>query len=415
MTTPVKSDPLTSSPKDEEEKLLKALLGRELLVTQEARDFLAERSPGERGARELLNQLVKLNYLTPNQARRAFENLESWLHQPIPGYQMLDKIGNGSMGVVYKARQVSVNRLVAIKVLHSKLAANPSYIERFLKEAHVAALLSHNNVVQAIAAGAVGPLHYFIMEYVEGVTIKQELDAGKIYGEREALEIALQIAQALDHAHRRRLIHRDVKPANILITPDGLTKLADLGLARRVQDAALAEEEKGSTIGTPYYIAPELIGGQTEADTRADIYSLGATLYHMLTGQPPFPGTGAMEVFQKHLTDELVPPDHINTSLSAGVGEVVELMMVKDRSLRYQEPAEVILDLECLLRGEAPKLARRSLEFSALEQLAKGKAENPTTPMVTEAAPASVSMRWMWILLAILAGSILLNLILLSL
>ena len=358
---------------------------------------------------------MKLNYLTANQARRALDNLEAWLNQPIPGYQMLEKIGNGSMGVVYKARQLSVNRLVAIKVLHSKLAANPSYIERFLKEAHVAALLSHNNIVQAIAAGSVGPLHYFIMEYVEGVTIRQELDAGKIYSEKEALEITLQIAQALDHAHRRRLIHRDVKPANILITPDGLTKLADLGLARRVQDAALAEEEKGSTIGTPFYIAPELIGGQIEADTRADIYSLGATLYHMLTGQPPFPGAGALEVFQKHLTDELVPPDHINTALSAGVGEVVELMMVKDRTLRYQDPEELILDLECLLRGEAPKLARRGLEFSALEQLAKGKTEKPGTPMVTEAAPATVPMIWMWVLLAILGVSVLVNLVLLSL
>jgi serine/threonine-protein kinase len=358
---------------------------------------------------------VKFNYLTPNQAKRAFENLEAWLNQPIPGFEMLDKLGRGSMGVVYKARQLSVNRLVAIKVLHSKLAANPGYIDRFLKEAHVAALLSHNSIVQAITAGSVGPLHYFIMEFIEGTTLKQELDSGKIYGEREALEITLQIAQALEHAHRRQLIHRDVKPANILRTHDGLAKLADLGLARRVQDAELAEEERGSTIGTPFYIAPELIGGQTDADIRADIYSLGATLYHMVTGRPPFQGKGAMEVFQKHIADELIPPDHVNTALSAGIGEVVELMMVKERALRYQTPAELIIDLECLLRGEPPRLARRNLEFSALEQLAKGKVEKPVTPMVTEAAPASVPLTWLWIVLAILGVSVLVNLILFSL
>jgi serine/threonine-protein kinase len=415
MSATAKPEPVAHSPKEEEEKLLKALLGREFLTTPEVREFLADRPAGERGARELLAQLVKTNHLTPNQAQRAFDNLEAWLDQPIPGYQMLEKLGRGSMGVVYKARQLSVNRLVAIKVLHSKLASNPGYIERFLKEAHVAALLSHNSIVQAITAGSVGPLHYFIMEFVEGVTIKQELDAGKIFKEREGLEIALQIAQGLDHAHRRRLIHRDVKPANILRTSDGLAKLADLGLARRVQDAELAEEEKGSTIGTPYYIAPELIGGNIEADIRADIYSLGATLYHMVTGRPPFPGKGALEVFQKHITDELVPPDHVNTALSAGIGQVVELMMVKDRTLRYQEPAELIVDLEFLLRGEPPKLARRAMEFSALEQLAKGKVEEPAQPMVTEPAPPTMPMTWVYVLLAILGVSVLVNLILLSL
>jgi serine/threonine-protein kinase len=415
MSSVVKNDGTAPTGKEEEEKLLKALLGRELITTSEVKEFLADRPPTERGARELLTQLVKFNYLTPNQAKRAFENLEAWLNQPIPGFEMLEKLGRGSMGVVFKARQLSVNRLVAIKVLHSKLASNPGYIDRFLKEAHVAALLSHNSIVQAIAAGSVGPLHYFIMEYVEGTTIKQELDAGKIYSEREALEVTLQIAQALEHAHRRRLIHRDVKPANILRTTDGLAKLADLGLARRVQDEELAEEERGSTIGTPFYIAPELIGGQIEADIRADIYSLGATLYHMVTGRPPFLGKSAMEVFQKHITDELVPPDHLNTQLSTGLGEVVEMMMMKDRALRYQEPAELITDLECLLRGEAPKLARRGLEFSALEQLATGKPAGPANPVVTEAAPTTVSMTYVWVLLAVLGVSVLLNLILLSL
>lgn len=405
---------LPLSGREEEERLLKALIGRELLTDEEAREFLADRPAGERGARELLRQLVQFNYLTPHQARRALENLESWLHQPIPGYQILEKLGQGSMGVVYKARQLSVNRLVAIKVLHSRLASKPGYVERLLKEAHVAAMLSHNNIVQAISAGSVGPLHYFVMEYVEGPTIKQELDAGKIFEEREALEIALQIAQALEHAHRRQLIHRDVKPANILRTPDGLVKLADLGLARRVQDEELAEEERGTTIGTPYYIAPELIGGQVEADIRADIYSLGATLYHMVTGRPPFPGQSSLEVLQKHLSEELIPPDHVNTRLSTGFAEVIEMMMMKDRNLRYQDPSELITDLEALLRGEPPKLARKKLSYVDLSQLAQGEVETQGGT-ATEASSGKVSAFWFYVVIVALVLSVLLNLVLLSL
>src|SRR5947199_4631146 len=161
------------------------------------------------------------------------------------------------MCVVYKARQVSMNRLVAIKVLQPKLAANADFLQRLKREAHIAARLSHNNVVQAIDAGSAGPLHYFVMELVEGTTIQQELDRGKVFGEHEAVEIVLQLAQALEHAHRRGLIHRDIKPSNVILTADGVAKLADLGMARETADAALARKERGLVMGTPFYIAPE--------------------------------------------------------------------------------------------------------------------------------------------------------------
>ena len=203
----------------------------------------------------------------------------------------MEKLGQGAMGTVYKARQVSMNRLVAVKVLHPRLAANPEFLRRLTREAHVAAKLSHNNIVQAIDVGSAGPLHYFVMELVEGKTIAQELDKGKVYEENEAVEIILQIAQALQHAPRRGLIHRDVKPANIVLTTDGMAKLADLGMARddRRPDAGQAQE-RGLAIGTPYYMAPGADARPRRHRTcRADIYSLGATLYHMVTGQPPFP------------------------------------------------------------------------------------------------------------------------------
>src|SRR5205085_2491258 len=217
----------------------------------------------------LLMRLVEAGFLTSNQARRAAQELPVLLGQQIPGYQVLEKLGQGSMGVVYKARQLSMNRLVAIKVLHPRFAANPEFLRRLTREAHLAAKLSHNNIIQAIDVGSAGTIHYFVMEYVEGTTIRQELEAGKIYEERDALDITLQIAQALQHASRRQLIHRDVKPANIVLTADRVAKLADIGMAREADDHTLARAEKGMTIGTPFYMAPEQIQGREDIDTRS--------------------------------------------------------------------------------------------------------------------------------------------------
>jgi serine/threonine-protein kinase len=206
------------------------------------------------------------------------------------------------------------------------------------------------------------------------VTIKEELEKGKIYEENEAVEIVVQIAQALQHAHRRQLIHRDIKPANIILTKDGIAKLADLGMARNTTDQALAKAEKGMTIGTPYYIAPEQVKSRGDVDSRADMYSLGATLYHMVTGKPPFPYKKVDEVLQAHLEEELTPPDHLNQKLSAGLGEVVEFMMAKKRNKRYPSPESLISDLECLLHGDPPKFARQRLDEERLKDLGEGEA-----------------------------------------
>jgi serine/threonine-protein kinase len=415
MSSPTKMD--MSAVRAEEERLVQALINRGLITRAEADEVRQQRGEPEAGPRELLGQLVKRGYLTTTQAQRCLANLEALAHQPIPGFQLLEKLGQGSMGEVYKARQLSMDRLVAVKILSPKLAANPGYIQRLVREARVAAKLSSNNIVQAIDVGSVGSLHYFVMEYVEGRTIKQELETGKVYGEREAVEIILQVAQALEHAHRRQLIHRDVKPANIILTTDGMVKLADLGLARQVEDQELDKVEKGLVIGTPYYIAPELIRGPVEADIRSDIYSLGATLYHMVTGRPPFPGRKTTEVLRAHLTQPLTPPDHLNTALSAGLGEVVELMMAKERDQRYANPAELIIDLECLLRGEPPRLARHRSQYSALAQLAAGEVadDEDEVECVPFDRPAPRSALWLIVLAVLLGFSTLLNIVLLLL
>jgi serine/threonine-protein kinase len=404
-----KPEPAPPGLDEEQERLAHALVSRGL-ATQEEIDGC--KPPDGGGAKALLTRLVEGGVLTKGQARRAFAKLALLLGEEIPGFEMLEKLGQGAMGTVYKARQLSMNRLVAIKKLQPRLAASPEFLKRLTREAHLAAKLSHNNIVQAIDVGCAGHIPYFVMEYAPGTTIKEEIEAGKIYSEREAVEVMLQIAQALQHAHRRGLIHRDIKPANIVITIDGIAKLADLGMARDIGDQALIRAEKGLTVGTPYYIAPEQILAREDIDVRADIYSLGATLYHMVTGQPPFPHKGVEAVLKAHLEEELTPPDHLNPRLSAGLGEVVEYMMAKDRKQRYRNPDDLIFDLECLLNGEPPKLVKQHIEAAMLKGLAEGEEDREEDEAPRPAGPPN---GWLWIgvLGAALALSLLANLMLL--
>jgi serine/threonine-protein kinase len=322
----------------------------------------------------LRDLMVELGYITETQAERlktAIKESKAAAHQ-IPGYKILGKLGAGAMAIVYKARQLSLDRTVAIKVLPKRFTENPEYVERFYKEGQAAAKLNHNNIVQAYDVGEAGGYHYFVMEYVEGKTLYDDLSAGKIFAEDEALDIIIQVAHALAHAHARGLIHRDVKPKNIMIDAAGVVKLADMGLARATTDIEAAQTEAGKAYGTPYYIAPEQIRGEVDIDGRADIYSLGATFYHLVTGRVPFMADDPTDVMKKHLREQLIPPDHINTSLSAGVSEVIEIMMAKHKDDRYTSVEELLTDLEAVRDGQPPLRAHKRFDFALLEQLEEG-------------------------------------------
>ena len=328
-------------------------------------------------ARSLLEIMVAAKALTQTQAQRLLKEIGAGDRKlEIPGYQILGPLGKGSMGMVYKAKQTSVDRIVAIKVLHGALASNKEFVRRFDREAKIAAKLSHNNIVNAIDAGEVSGHFYFVMEYVEGETIKDMMEKGRVFDEKTGLKIVLAVAEALKHAHAKGLVHRDVKPENVILTRDGGVKLADLGLARPTADEQWALSEKGMAIGTPYYISPEQVRGAVDVDIRADIYCLGGTLYHMVTGRVPYPGETPTEVMKKHVDEklELVPPDHINTNLSGGLGEVVEMMMARKRDDRYRNPDDLILDLKCLLAGEPPMIAQQKAE--SLAKLAEGESDD---------------------------------------
>jgi len=324
----------------------------------------------------LKDLMIELGFITSNQAERLKEDIKDTKAavKKIPGYKITGKLGAGAMAVVYKAKQLSLNRTVAIKVLPKRFSENPEYVERFYKEGQAAGRLNHPNIVQAIDVGEAGGYHYFVMEYVEGKTIADDLVAGNVFSEAEALDIVIQVAKALQHAHACSLIHRDVKPKNIMIMTNGTVKLADMGLARETTDIEAAQSEAGKAYGTPYYIAPEQIRGKIDIDGRADIYGLGATLYHMLTGRVPFMAEDSADVMRKHLREKLVPPDHINTSLSAGISEVVEVMMAKRREKRYKNIDELLIDLEALQNGQPPIQAHKRFDVSVLEEFEKGEA-----------------------------------------
>jgi serine/threonine protein kinase len=324
----------------------------------------------------LKDLMIKLGYITPSQAERLKTSLKTGkevAHQ-IPGYKIIGKLGAGAMAIVYKAKQLSLNRTVAIKVLPKRFSENPEYVERFYKEGQAAGKLNHNNIVQAFDVGEAGGYHYFVMEYVEGRTLYDDLSAGKIFSEDEALNIITQVARALAHAHACGLIHRDVKPKNIMINTEGVVKLADMGLARETTDIEAAKTEAGKAYGTPYYISPEQIRGELNIDGRADIYGLGATFYHLVTGRVPFMSEDPADVMRKHLREQLIPPDHINTSLSAGVSEVIEVMMAKRREDRYNSAEELLTDLDAVREGQPPLRAHKRFDVSVLEQLEDGAA-----------------------------------------
>lgn len=348
------------------------------LATRTEIDFCkeAQKQSSDPNQRSLADLLVEHSFITINQAKRIRSQLEERRSSKIPGFEIQGKLGKGAMATVYRAKQLSLDRTVAVKVLPRKMNESAEFVDRFYKEGKAAARLSHNNIVQAIDVGSTPDgLHYFVMEYVEGKTLYDIMQPPPVgegkttYGETETLDISGQICDALAHAHRRGLIHRDVKPKNILLTPQGVAKLTDLGLARETSDKNAAETEAGKAYGTPYYISPEQIRGEIDIDFRADIYSLGCTMYHMVTGRPPFEGDTPSAVMHKHLKQPLVPPDHINTALSAGIGEIIETAMAKNRDERYASTEDMLEDIWAVRRGEEPTHGRRLVDVDKLPEL----------------------------------------------
>ncbi|MHC4605748.1 MAG: serine/threonine protein kinase [Planctomycetota bacterium] len=299
--------------------------------------------------------MLAKGYLTDVQVKEIFryQGMRGG-HTQIAGYKIITKIGSGAMGSIYKALQISMDRIVAIKVLAPKYAAKDRFRERFLREARAVARLNHPNIIQGIDVGESNGIHFFAQEYIDGPTVGELLKRGGALDEKRALHIVIQVARALNHAFHHGIIHRDIKPDNVLLTRDGTAKLCDLGLAKvHMRDDPL-ETRPGASMGTPYYISPEQARGEENVDTRSDMYSLGASFYHMVVGEVPFPGETAPGVISKHLTEPVTPPRHRNELVSPGVDFCVVKMMQKAREDRHQTPHELLRDLETVATGGQP-------------------------------------------------------------
>ncbi len=271
-------------------------------------------------------------------------------------YDVLEKIGEGGMGIVYKANQKSMHRIVALKILSPKYSSKDRYVVQFIKEARAAGALNHPNIIQVHDVGTENDIHYFSMELIEGATCMQILKDQGVFQVGEALEIIRQIAKALEYAHSQRLIHQDIKPDNIMIGENNLVKLADLGISKTF-DEVESEEGPKRVMGTPHYMAPEAALGK-KIDHRVDIYALGATLYQLLTGKTPFSGTSATDVLKAHVMDPLPAIEDLNPDVPEDICGLVERMLAKKADDRYQSAAEVVEEIQRLQLGHGLSTTR---------------------------------------------------------
>ncbi|MCR4315966.1 MAG: serine/threonine protein kinase [Planctomycetes bacterium] len=262
----------------------------------------------------------------------------------IPGYSISKKLGAGAMGEVWRGKQISMDRPVAIKILNKRLSRDAEYVKRFVEEARASARLNHPNIISGIDVGEAQGVYYFAMEFIEGKTLREALEEGSVTEDR-ALEITLKVAQALDHAEKHKMVHRDIKPDNIMIDKEGSVKVLDLGLAVFSEKA---KDGRALIIGTPNYMAPEAARGEPEIDCRADIYSLGCTFYHCLTGRTPFKGP-PQKVMIDQVDGKPLSPLLISNEVSEESSVICEKMMAKDKNERYQKPSDLIEDLRACI------------------------------------------------------------------
>jgi len=278
-------------------------------------------------------------------------------------YRLEAKLGSGGMSTVYLARDRTLDRPVAVKVMHREMSEQADQLERFRQEARAVAKLSHPNVVAVIDAGEDGGHPYIVFEYVEGETLKQRIARDGALDPQEAIAYAIEIARGLSVAHGRNMVHRDIKPQNVLIDAEGRAKLTDFGISRQLEQDGMTAT--GRVLGTTDYVAPEQAMGR-KVDPRSDVYSLGVVLYEMLVGQVPFSADSQVGVAMKHVNEELPDVQRRRPEISAAVALVVERATAKSPEQRYQRVGEMVDDLSTALEVEAARAGSTTGEATSV-------------------------------------------------
>jgi len=312
--------------------------------------------------RPLLDHMVESQSLTTGQIRRLIDLLT---HQERPdeprGYKFMEQVGSGSMGQVFKAMQLSLNRIVAVKLLARQHSRNRTYVERFIREALLAGQTVSPHFARVYETGQSRGQHHIVMEFVEGESLEAQLAAGKKFETAEVVDLAIELTFALEHLHGLSIVHRDIKPQNIVTAQDGRLKLMDLGLAHKLDDAAQLDAESGNAIGTPFYISPEQIVASEKLDPRSDLYSLGATMYHLLSGRPPFMGTETPKVLEAHLKQPPASLVELDSKIPRLMERLVLKLLEKDPKNRMPNARRVrheLLTLEAQLDPAMSRLKR---------------------------------------------------------
>lgn len=330
-------------PNPQEKRFARLAVSRGLLTEQQmetCRKLQAEKQD-QGSSIPLWDCAVLKDLLEPDMAEQLEWEAGDLQLEELGGFRLVRKLGVGGMGSVYLALGPDDER-VALKVLAERFAKQRTFLTRFFREGRTAIELEHENLVNGIDIGEDSGHYYFAMEYLEGKNMAEILEQSGALPSQEASELVLQVARGLAYAHEHGVVHRDIKPGNIMLTADGVAKLTDLGLAQQRDAELTVLTQTGTAMGTPYYMAPEQARDAKRADRRSDIYSLGATWYHMVTGRFPFDGETALQIFEKHLKEPLTPPTAVWSGIPRSVSLAIQRMMAKEPDHRFQTAAEVV-------------------------------------------------------------------------
>ena len=326
-------------------------------------------------------------------------------------YEILEKIGEGGMATVYKARCNILKRYVAVKVLRDEFITDEEFIKRFNTEAQSAASLTHPNIVSIYDVGHEDNIYYIVMELVQGKTLKEIINQDGVLPWKWSVNIAIQVASALEIAHRNHIVHRDIKPHNIIITEDGIAKVTDFGIAKAVSNSTITAF--GTTIGSVHYFSPEHArGGYTDA--KSDLYSLGVVMYEMLTGRVPFDADTPVSIALKHMQEKPVEPIKLNPSIPYAVNKIIMKAMEKDTSLRYQSATEMLKDLSLALKdpeGSFVKSNAETIQFTQRIPTVGEKMEEPKNNKKQKNSEQNQKKKKIIITIVIIAAIILIPLI----
>jgi len=270
--------------------------------------------------------------------------MDNYIGKRLDGrYEITELIGQGGMANVYKATDVLDNRVVAVKILKREFSENDEFLRRFRNESKAIAVLSHPNIVKIYDMGFSEKIQYIAMEYIDGITLKEYIDSERVLNWKDAVHFIIQILRALQHAHNRGIVHRDIKPQNIMLLTDGTIKVMDFGIAKFAREESMTATDQA--IGTVHYISPEQARGDV-TDEKSDIYSVGVMFYEMLTGQKPFDTDNPVSIAVMHIKNIPVRPRDINPNIPSGLEEIIMHAMEKDAENRYQTASDMIRDIE---------------------------------------------------------------------